>query len=110
MAASLADQVDAEQSAIASAEPPFLRPLDNGWTDFWAPPEPCDDYTVNVTLGEVYCDMAVRHARKRNDPLVLELVVSTIISKTTRGEIAMGPLELGFFHRLSKLAYVGSLN
>ena len=110
MAASLAEQVEAEQPAITSEEPPFLRPLDDGWTDFWAPPTLQDDYRANVTLGELYCDMAVRHARSRKDPLVLELIISTIVSKTSRGEIAMGPLELGFFHRLSKLAYVGSLS
>jgi hypothetical protein len=110
MADSLAEHVEAEQPIVAADGPPFMLLLESGWTDFWAPPKLYDDYRVNVTLGELYCDMAVRHARNRKDPLVLELVVSTIVSKTTRGEIAMGPLELGFFHRLSKLAYVGSLN
>lgn len=107
---SVSEGLEVDQPIVPADDPPFMRPLNNGWTDFWAPPKPCDDYAANVTLGELYCDMAVRHARRLNDPLALELVISTIISKTTRGEIAMGPLELGFFHRLSKLAYVGSLN
>ncbi|MDA9396408.1 hypothetical protein WN73_38515 [Bradyrhizobium sp. CCBAU 45394] len=103
----------AEAHAIEQTEeaaPPFMRVLESGWTDFWAPPKSQDNYAANVGLGELYAEMAVMHARARNDPLVLELIVSTIMSKAASGKIAIGPIELGFFHKLSSLAYVGSLN
>ncbi|KRQ03340.1 hypothetical protein [Bradyrhizobium manausense] len=108
MSHTLAEARTPEQSE--ELPPPFMRALESGWTDFWTPPKPEGSYAANVALGESYAEMAVMHARARNDPLVLELIVSTITSKAASGKLAIGPIELGFFHKLSSLAYVGSLN
>jgi hypothetical protein len=106
----LPEGFDLEQPPSQYQSPPFMKLLEDGWTDFWSPPTSSESYRGLVALGEHYAEMAVVHARQRQDPLVLELVISTITSKVSRGALTIGPLELGFFHRLSSLAYVGSLN
>lgn len=95
---------------FASEHPPFMRELPSGWTDFWCPDYASTDHGLNLTLGELYADMAVRHAREKADPMALELVMTVIKHKAIKGEITIGPIEIGFFHRIAQLAYVGSLS
>ena len=81
------------------------------YIDGWKPPgEVCGDYDLDFMTGEIYADIAVQYARKIKDHKVLGLIISTIQSKALRGQLVIGGLECGFFDRLGRLAYVGSLN
>jgi hypothetical protein len=60
-------------------------------------------YALDFMTGELYADIAVRHARQIKDPAFIAMV-------PTRGLTAMGGVEQGFLNRLARLAYVGSLS
>ena len=61
-------------------------------------------------MGELYADIAVDYARQINQSAFLLTIIVTIQGKLLRGELKLGPTELGFYDRLSRLAYVGSMN
>jgi hypothetical protein len=74
------------------------------------PPKPSGDFTLDFLMGEIYADIAVKHAREIKDPAFVWFVMAAIYFKTARGLIVMGATEQGFLNRLARLAYVGSLN
>lgn len=79
--------------------------------DGWKPPsEPWGDYDLDFMTGELYADMAVQYARRIKDHKVLGLIIATIQTKVLSGQLAIGGTEQGFFDRLTRLAYAGSMN
>ena len=65
---------------------------------------------LNFLLGELYADIAVRHARAVNNPDFIGMIMAAIFFKTAHGLIRMGDTEQAFLNRIAKLAYVGSLS
>jgi hypothetical protein len=104
----IADDSPGKQPAYSEL-PAFVERGD-GYIDGWKPPEPWGDAVLDTMLGELYADIAVKHARAVQDPAFIGLVLATIYFKTTRGLIRMGETEQGFLIRIARLAYAGSLN
>jgi hypothetical protein len=91
-------------------ELPAFMEWGEGYIDGWKPGEPTGDYALDFMTGELYADIAVKHARQIKDPAFVGLVLATIYFKATRRLIEMGGREQGFLDRLARLAYAGSLN
>jgi hypothetical protein len=108
MDSTIGDYRDEKQSLWAEL-PSFVERGD-GYIDGWKPAPPIGDDDLDTLMGELYADIAVRHARQIRDPAFVGMVLAAIYFKTTRGLIAMGATEQGFLMRLARLAYVGSLN
>jgi hypothetical protein len=72
--------------------------------------EPSGDFTLDFLMGEIYADIAVKHARAIEDSVFVGFVMAAIYFKTARGPIVMGGCEQSFLGRVARLAYVGSLN
>jgi hypothetical protein len=68
------------------------------------------DPDLERIMGEIYADLAMRHAREIRQPDFISMVMAAIFYKTTHGFIRMGSLEQGFIGRISQLSYLGSLN
>ena len=92
------------------AELPSFVERGSDYIDGWKPGEPTGDYALDFLTGELYADIAVKHARQIKDPAFIAMVQAAIYFKTTRGLIVMGGVEQGFLNRLARLAYVGSLS
>ncbi len=103
------DDADAGQQSIWADLPAFVE-RGSDYFDGWKPGEPSGDVGLDTLLGEIYADIAVRHARAVHDPAFVGMVMAAIYFKTTRGLIKMGATEQGFLTRIARLAYVGSLN
>ena len=80
------------------------------YIDGWKPARAIGDVDLDFLMGEIYADIAVKHAREIKDPAFVWFVMAAIYFKTARGLIVMGATEQGFLNRLARLAYVGSLN
>ena len=52
----------------------------------------------------------IRYARFKKDPAWIAFILATIHYKTRRGLLTLGSIEGGFFARIAKLAYLGSMN
>jgi hypothetical protein len=89
---------------------PVFVECGDGYVDGWKPAEPTGDYDMDTLLGEIYADIAIKHAREVRDPAFVGMVMAAIYFKTTRGLIRMGATEQGFLNRIARLAYVGSLS
>jgi hypothetical protein len=103
------DDAAAGQQSIWVELPCFVE-QGSDYIDGWKPGEPSGDVVLDTLRGEIYADIAVRHARQIKNPAFIGMVLATIYFKTTRGLIKMGETEQGFLNRLARLAYVGSLN
>ena len=101
--------VAGDNPAIWTELPPFVehRP---GYFDGWTPGEATGDDDMDRMLGELYADIAIRHARAVNNPDFIGMVMAAIYFKTARGLIKMGETERGFLNRIARLAYVGALS
>ncbi len=98
-----------EKQSIWAELPSFVKRGDD-YIDGWKPGEPSGNFTLDFLMGEIYADIAVKHAREIKDPAFVWFVMAAIYFKTARGLIVMGATEQGFLNRLARLAYVGSLN
>ena len=98
-----------EKQSIWAELPSFVERGDD-YIDGWKPGEPSGDFILDFLLGEIYADIAVKHAREIKDPAFVGFVMAAIYFKTARGLIVMGGCEQGFLGRVARLAYVGSLN
>jgi predicted TIM-barrel enzyme len=106
---SIIEDDSAEKQSIWAELPSFVERGD-GFIDGWKPAPAIGDDDLDKLMGELYADIAVRHARQIQDPAFVGMVLAAIYFKTTRGLIVMGATEQGFLNRLARLAYVGSLN
>jgi hypothetical protein len=106
---SIIDQDGPEKQSIWAELPSFVEHGD-GYIDGWKPGESSGDFTLDFLLGEIYADIAVKHAREIKNPVFVGFVMASIYFKTARGFIVMGGCEQGFLGRVGRLAYVGSLN
>lgn len=102
------DDGGAQQSVWAGL-PVFV---DHGadYIDGWKPAQPIGDAALDFMTGELYADIAVKHARHVKDQKFIGFVLAAIYFKTTRGIIQMGDIEQGFLDRLARFAYAGSMN
>jgi hypothetical protein len=105
----LQQPVAGDNPAIWAELPLFVERGDD-YIDGWKPGEPSGDFTLDFLLGEIYADIAVKHAREIRDPSFIAFVMAAIYFKTARGLIVMGGCEQGFLGRVARLAYVGSTN
>lgn len=103
------DDAEAGQQSIWAELPSFVE-IGTGYIDGWKPSGPTGDFDLDFLTGELYADIAVKHARQIKDPAFVGMVMAAIYFKTTRGLIKMGATEQGFLTRIACLAYVGSLN
>jgi hypothetical protein len=85
------------------AELPAFVERGPDYFDGWKPAEPTGDEEMDILLGEIYADIAVKYAREVRDPAFIGMVMAAILIK-------MGATEQGFLSRIARLAYVGSLN
>jgi hypothetical protein len=106
---SIIEDDGSEKQSIWTELPAFVE-RGAGYVDGWKPAEPSGDAGLDTLLGEIYADIAVKHAREVRDPAFVGMVMAAIYFKTTRGLIEMGATEYGFLNRIARLAYVGSLN
>jgi hypothetical protein len=101
--------ISGENPAIWAELPIFVE-LSPDYFDGWKPAEPSGDDVLDRMLGDIYADIAVKHARAIGDPAFVAMVMAAIYFKTARGLIKMGATEQGFLNRIARLAYVGSTN
>jgi hypothetical protein len=103
------DDAESGQQSIWAELPSFVE-RGSGYIDGWKPGQSAGDFALDFLTGELYADIAVKHARQIKDPEFVGMILAAIYFKTTRGLIAMGGCEQGFLNRLARLAYVGSLS
>jgi hypothetical protein len=98
--------------------PCFVKPLvcsDNpelvNYIDFWVV-EPLGDWDLDTEIGEQYADLAVMHAKVLRQPEFVACVLAFINYKARHGLLPAQSEAVvhGFFRRLAKLAYLGSMN
>lgn len=98
--------------------PCFVRPVvcaDNPEMacsiDLWAV-EPTGHWDADRATGEHYADLAVSYARAKNQPEFINFVLAGISCYGRRGWSPPGSeaIEAGFFARIARLAYVGSMS
>lgn len=101
--------ISGENPAIWAELPIFVE-RGPDYFDGWKPAEPTGDDATDRLLGEIYADIAIKHARAVRDPAFVTMVMAAIYFKTARRLIRMGQTEQGFLDRIARLAYVGSTN
>jgi hypothetical protein len=94
---------------IACADnPELVNSID---IDFWAV-EPFGDPDTDRAVGEIYAELAVMYARTVKKPDFITVVLAFIHGKARDGLLPAGSEAIadGFYARIARLAYVGSLN
>lgn len=98
------DQASMEALGIDHNDlPSFVGPSENGLT-FWAVTRTGHSH-IDVQLGRLYAEEAVRRSRKLGYPLFIGCALGSIAESGTVGDV-----EMGFITRISELAMAGSLN
>src|ERR1035437_2309263 len=68
------------------------------------------DHITDWNRGQDYADLAVAYARTKRDPAWIGFILASIAFKVRFGLMTAGSLEGGFFTRIGKLAYLGSMD
>jgi hypothetical protein len=79
------------------------------WIDGWSV-EPTGDHVTDWNRGQDFADIAVAYARIKREPAWIGFILASIHYKVRSGLMTAGSIEGGFFTRIAKLAYLGSMD